>query len=62
MQPRTAAGCLTGVVAVGAALRIAHVLALRDTPWFDHLVVDPEFYDAWARRIAAGDWLGDRIF
>ena len=33
-----------------------------DSPWFDHLVVDPEYYDAWARQIAAGDWLGDRAF
>ena len=41
---------------------MAHVLALRDTPWFEHLVVDPEYYDRWAQRIAAGDWLGDRAF
>jgi len=41
---------------------VAHVLALRATPWFDHLVVDPEYYDAWAQRIAAGDWMGDRTF
>jgi 4-amino-4-deoxy-L-arabinose transferase-like glycosyltransferase len=53
---------LLAAVAIGAALRVAHVLALRSTPWFDHLVVDPEFYDAWARRIAAGDWIGDRPF
>ncbi|HLY38877.1 MAG TPA: GlcNAc transferase, partial [Candidatus Binatia bacterium] len=38
------------------------MLALRGSPWFDHLVVDPEYYDAWARRIAAGDWLGERAF
>jgi 4-amino-4-deoxy-L-arabinose transferase-like glycosyltransferase len=55
-------GWLVGVVVVGAALRVAHVLALRDTPFFAHLVVDPEYYDAWARRIAGGDWLGDRAF
>ncbi len=47
---------------LGAALRVAHVLALRSSPWFDHLVVDPEYYDTWARRIAAGDWLGDGAF
>jgi 4-amino-4-deoxy-L-arabinose transferase-like glycosyltransferase len=50
------------VLAIAAALRLAHVLALRDTPWFEHLVVDPDFYDRWAQRIAAGDWLGDRAF
>src|SRR5262245_15091715 len=49
-------------VVLGTALRVAHVLALRDSPFFAHLVVDPEYYDAWARQIAAGDWLGDRAF
>src|SRR5262245_60041509 len=53
---------LFGSVAVATALRVAHVLALRGTPWFDHLVVDPEYYDAWAQRIAAGEWMGDRVF
>jgi 4-amino-4-deoxy-L-arabinose transferase-like glycosyltransferase len=55
-------GWLASVVVLGTALRVAHVLALRDSPWFAHLVVDPEYYDAWARQIAAGDWLGDRAF
>ncbi len=49
---------LVGVVALALALRIAHVLALRHTLWFDHLVVDPQFYDEWAQRIAGGEWLG----
>src|SRR5688572_15552819 len=53
---------LAGVLVAGAGLRVAHVLALRDSPWFEHLVVDPQYYDAWAQRIAAGDWLGDRAF
>src|SRR5437879_5458681 len=50
------------IVALATMLRVDHVLLLRATPWFDHLVVDPEYYDEWARRIAAGDWLGDRPF
>jgi 4-amino-4-deoxy-L-arabinose transferase-like glycosyltransferase len=53
---------LAGVLVVAAALRVAHVLALRSTPWFEHLVVDAGFYDAWAVRIAAGEWLGTRAF
>jgi 4-amino-4-deoxy-L-arabinose transferase-like glycosyltransferase len=55
-------GWLAGVVVLATVLRVAHVLALRDSPWFAHLVVDPEYYDAWARQIAAGDWLGARAF
>jgi 4-amino-4-deoxy-L-arabinose transferase-like glycosyltransferase len=53
---------LLGIVGIATALRVAHVLALRETPWFDHLVVDPEYYDAWARRLAAGEWMGERAF
>jgi len=51
-----------GIVLFGSALRVAYVLTLRATPWFDHLVVDPEYYDAWAAQIAAGDWMGTRPF
>jgi 4-amino-4-deoxy-L-arabinose transferase-like glycosyltransferase len=53
---------VAAAVALGTALRVAHVLALRDSPFFTYLVVDPEYYDAWARQIAAGAWLGDRAF
>jgi 4-amino-4-deoxy-L-arabinose transferase-like glycosyltransferase len=49
---------LASVLALAAILRVAHVLALRRLPLFDRLIVDSAFYDAWARRIAAGDWLG----
>src|SRR5207253_4252296 len=50
------------IVALATTLRAAHVLSLRATPWFDHLVVDPEYCDEWARRLAAGGWLGERPF
>jgi 4-amino-4-deoxy-L-arabinose transferase-like glycosyltransferase len=65
VRPDVALGsrwAIAAVVVVAAGLRAAHVLALRDSPWWDHLVVDPEYYDAWARRIAAGDWLGSGAF
>ena len=53
---------LAGILALAAALRLAHVLALRPLPLFDLLVVDSAAYDAWAQRIAAGDWLGSGVF
>lgn len=56
------ASVLAAIVAVGAFLRVAYVLSLRPSPWFDHLAVDPEYYDAWARQIAAGSWIGERTF
>ena len=39
-----AAAGLAGIVALAIVLRVAHILALRSTPWFAHLVVDPELY------------------
>lgn len=53
---------LTVVLVVATVVRVAYVFELRATPWFDQLVVDPEYYDAWAQRIAAGDWLGTGAF
>ncbi len=53
---------LAAVLLLAAALRVGYLLELSTTPWFDHLVVDPEYYDAWARRLAAGDWLGEGAF
>ena len=46
-------GFLAGVLALAAALRVAHVLALRRLPMFDRLIIDSAAYDAWARRPAA---------
>jgi len=37
-------------------------MALRSTLWFNNLDLDPAYYDAWAQRIAAGDWLGSQPF
>ena len=53
---------MLGIVGVAVLLRLAQVASLRHTLWFDELVVDPQFYDAWAQRLAAGEWFGDRPF
>lgn len=50
-------GCLIATLFVAAALRVAHVLSLRPLPLFDRLIIDSELYDAWAQRVAEGDWL-----
>jgi tetratricopeptide (TPR) repeat protein len=54
---------LVSILIFAAALRIAHLLALRHLPLFDNLILDSQFYDGVAQRIAAGDWLnGDHVF
>ncbi len=53
--------CLA-LFACAAALRLIHVATVLDSPFFTHLALDPLAYDEWGMRIAAGSWLGDRIF
>ncbi|MGE0043555.1 MAG: tetratricopeptide repeat protein [Vicinamibacterales bacterium] len=50
------------VFAVALAAGVAHVFALGRAPWSDLTMGDAAAYDAWARRIAGGDWLGQDVF
>jgi 4-amino-4-deoxy-L-arabinose transferase-like glycosyltransferase len=50
------------ILGAALALRLAHVLTIRDYPLFDVLSLDAESYDAWARAIAAGEWSRGRPF
>ncbi len=50
------------VFLVAFALRLVHVHAIRDAPFFSTLIVDAAAYDAWARQIAGGDWRGSGVF
>jgi tetratricopeptide (TPR) repeat protein len=53
---------LFALLALALALRLAHWWAVRNAPFFAQLVMDSQEYDGWARRIAAGDWLGSEVF
>lgn len=44
------------------SLRLIHLLTVRDSPFFSILYIDPLWYDEWAQRIAAGQWLSERPF
>ncbi len=57
-----AAWVLPAILVIAAIVRISHVIALSTTPFFDHLGLDCLVYDEWGQRIAAGDWMGSRIF
>lgn len=50
------------VIIIGIALRAAHVMWLRDSPFFSSLMLDARAYDEWAQQIAAGDWIGRTAF
>jgi len=47
---------------IALAVRAAHFFAMRDSTIYDVLICDAWGYDQWARRIAAGDWLGNEVF
>ena len=48
------------VLALG--VRALHTAQLRSAPFFELKLGDARSYDAWARQIAAGDWLGSGVF
>lgn len=50
------------ILASALAVRLAYLYLAVDTPLFDVLLIDSEFYDRRARAIASGDWLGDTPF
>jgi hypothetical protein len=52
----------TVVVGLALGLRLAHVLALRDSPYFDRPVLDAYTYYAAARMFAAGEGWPERIY
>jgi len=51
-----------GLFLLAAALRLAHLLTVRDSPFVTTLYIDPLWYDEWARRIASGQLLSERPF
>jgi tetratricopeptide (TPR) repeat protein len=53
---------LVGIFALALGLRLAHLWQMRGSPLFAVLLGDAASYDAWAQRIAAGDWLGQEVF
>ncbi len=44
------------------AVRLFYLLQIQSIPFFYDLGSDGRSYDQWARRIAAGDWLGQGVF
>lgn len=50
------------VAAVACALRLLYLWQMRNSPVFDVVWGDGRVYDDWARRLAAGDWLGSGTF
>ncbi len=50
------------IVVIAFGMRMIYLLQAGDAPEFALLVGDAVTYDAWAARIAGGDWLGQGVF
>jgi 4-amino-4-deoxy-L-arabinose transferase-like glycosyltransferase len=50
------------VGALALLVRLIYVWQIRHAPFFELRIGDGHVYHLWARRIADGDWLGDRVF
>src|SRR5499427_7222779 len=62
MRGRRFSIALFAIFALALAVRLLHVWQIRRSPFFDVLMGDSRGYDEWARRIAAGDWIGRDVF
>lgn len=59
---RERAGVALFVFGVAFAVRVLHVWQIHRAPFFDLKLGDSAAYDAWARAIAGGEWLGHEAF
>jgi tetratricopeptide (TPR) repeat protein len=60
--PRRPAILIVTVFAVALLVRLAHLWAMRKSPFFNTLLGDAQSYDAWGRQIAGGDLIGHDVF
>ena len=62
VQLRREEAILWAILIAALGVRLAYLYQAVDTPLFDVLLIDSEFYDRRARAIVTGDWLGDQPF
>lgn len=53
---------VAGVFLLALGVRLLHLWQMAGTPFFTTLLGDARSYDQWARRLAAGDWIGTDVF
>src|SRR5215467_4407993 len=59
---RSTKAVLLGISATALVVRLVYLWQIRHAPFFTLLMGDSKGYDEWARRIAAGDWIGTDVF
>ena len=51
-----------GIFVLALGVRLIHLWQIRRAPFIGMVMGDAQVYDTWARKIAAGDWLGQNVF
>ncbi len=61
-RERNAVAWALGIFAFALVLRALSLWQLSGTVLLDTLIGDATNYDAWARELAGGDWIGDEVY
>src|SRR6185503_9876745 len=61
-SPTSPSRVLAAIAAFALLIRLVYLWQIRHSPFFTLLMGDSKGYDEWARRIAAGDWIGTDVF
>lgn len=51
-----------GLFVIAYGVRVSYLTQIRRHPAFDSPIMDAAYHDQWARRLAAGDWVGEDVF
>jgi tetratricopeptide (TPR) repeat protein len=62
LDRKTRRRCVAAIFSIAFVLRLIYLFQIESIPLFYHLAGDGWTYDEWARRIAAGAWLGEGVF
>jgi len=53
---------LLAIFLLALILRLSYLLEASKSPLLFYPGLDPQAYDAWAQKLAAGDWMGNKVF
>ena len=49
-------------LSLGFFIKLAYLISSQKSPFYQPLLLDPEYYHRWAQRILSGDLIGDGVF
>jgi tetratricopeptide (TPR) repeat protein len=62
VTPKLRGLVLPAILVAAFFLRLGHLAAVHDQPFFAQLAMDSKEYDRWAQEIAGGDWIGSEVY